>query len=429
MARRILSCLLAAALSPALSGCAGLAKGVTQAVIESREKEKVDTRKCHVRGAPFEGLEAYMERQEQWAASGTGGQRPVLKLLMVHGIGAHSPGYATRLSENLARALALSRTERSFREFRLASDRFPGEELGSLRIMRFVDAADTREMLFYELTWDPIVEDEKQSIAYDNSGAFSFRRAQINNAMKLFVNNTVPDVMMYQGTSRGRIQASVGQSMCWMFSRDWASLPDGDSESCDRAHPNYLSYSDDDYAFLTHSLGSRIMIDSLQAVVQLASQEEDGTVDERVATLRDRRIPVFMLSNQLPLLQLGQTAPAVYDQMDQLCRPESPTEPGRLFDEIAIVAFSDPNDLMSYAIPRGYLDRHMDSRLCPSVVNVILNVAEVISVFGLGEVANPMTAHLGYDDDERVIGLITYGIGTDEVHPLVAERCEWMETF
>ncbi len=58
-----------------------------------------------------------------------------------------------------------------------------------------------------------------------------------------------------------------------------------------------------------------------------------------------------------------------------------------------------------------------------------LNVAEVINLLGLGQVANPGTAHLGYDNDERVIGIITQGIGNDHVVPVVAERCEWIETF
>jgi hypothetical protein len=62
-------------------------------------------------------------------------------------------------------------------------------------------------------------------------------------------------------------------------------------------------------------------------------------------------------------------------------------------------------------------------------VNVLVNVAEVINVFGLGELASPLRAHSGYDDDDRVISLVTGGVGTEFAHPEVTETCEWIDTF
>ena len=70
---------------------------------------------------------------------------------------------------------------------------------------------------------------------------------------------------------------------------------------------------------------------------------------------------------------------------------------------------------------------HVDSRLCPKQVNVTINIAPVSDLLGLGEFANPLAAHLDYDDDERVIGLITRGIGQPETAPVVKERCSWLE--
>ncbi len=370
-----------------------------------------------------------MQRQEEIAKTDTPEPRSGLKVLMVHGIGDHIPGYSTRLAENLARGLRLTRTERRFKEISLTLAEMPGAHLGLLRVTRFLDAKGTREMLFYELTWDSIVEEEKQSLAFDSSSESSFRRAPINNTMKLFVNATIPDVMMYQGTSKENILVSVAIAMCWMFSRDWETLPQGGGpQSCGRDHPRYLDYLEDDYTFITHSLGSRIMIDALQALPDLARQAHPD-VQERLTRILGRRLPVFMLSNQLPLLQLGQPPPGVYGQIDELCTEDFDPSTGRLFREIAIVAFSDPNDVMSYAIPQGFLDEHVDSRICPSLVNVILNVADLVSLLGAGQFANPLTAHSAYDDDDRVIGLITRGIGNDHVDPRVVERCEWMRTF
>ncbi len=71
----------------------------------------------------------------------------------------------------------------------------------------------------------------------------------------------------------------------------------------------------------------------------------------------------------------------------------------------------------------------MDSRICPKMTNISINIAKVISIFGLGEVANPAEAHGGYDNDERVIKLIVHGIGHDNVPLLVKDRCTFLEVI
>ena len=91
------------------------------------------------------------------------------------------------------------------------------------------------------------------------------------------------------------------------------------------------------------------------------------------------------------------------------------------------MAFSDPNDLLSYAIPQQFVQSHLDSRLCAEVTNININVAHVIDMFGMGNFANPLTAHTGYDSDDRVVALIAKGIGTEHTADLVTERCRWTE--
>jgi hypothetical protein len=98
-----------------------------------------------------------------------------------------------------------------------------------------------------------------------------------------------------------------------------------------------------------------------------------------------------------------------------------------LFNATRLIAFSDPNDLLSYPIPDRFVRDHVDSRLCPRQVNVTINVASVTDVIGLGQFANPLAAHVDYENDDRVIGLITRGIGQPETAPVVEERCTWLE--
>jgi hypothetical protein len=406
-----------------LPGCTGMAKGVTEAYLEAHQKE--DTRKCYVRGRPFEGLEPFLAEQEG-ATPASKTDRRTLKVLMVHGIGTHVPGYSTRLAENLAATFSLTQMQERDRMFTLSSpSALPGRELGVLRVSRYTNKAGTRELVFGELTWDPIVELEKRSIVFDNSDEYSFRRASINNVLKTFVNDTIPDVVMYYGSSRLPIQVSVQQALCWLMSKRWQDLPKEGTQYCDTKAPDFLSRIDDNYIFITHSLGSRITTDALQRITSI----EDVRSSERAKMFRKKRFTVYMLSNQLPLLQLGWDPPAVSGKIEQICRDKAPRSEERMVQELRLVAFSDPNDLMSYAITPRYLDSNMDSRLCPTLTNVILNVAEVKNLFGAGTLANPLEAHTGYENDSRVIALIARGIGNDWTAPEVKERCTWLETL
>jgi len=143
---------------------------------------------------------------------------------------------------------------------------------------------------------------------------------------------------------------------------------------------------------------------------------------------RDKELQVYMMANQLPLLQLGRDKPEVTNMLEAYCQPGGGMVDKRYLKQLSIVAFSDPNDLLSYAIPPKFSENWLDSRFCPNITNVIIGVANVVGVFGLGEIANPLEAHVGYDGDERVIGIIAKGIGNQSVAEVVGEKCSWLET-
>jgi hypothetical protein len=130
----------------------------------------------------------------------------------------------------------------------------------------------------------------------------------------------------------------------------------------------------------------------------------------------------------LPLLELGRDPAAVRGRVQDYCRPDGDSYDQRLVGRTSIHAFSDPNDILSYGLPPKFADAYLDSRLCPKITNISINVAKPISLFGLGEVANPAEAHVGYDNDERVIALIAHGIGHEKQAPVSEERCTWLET-
>ncbi len=400
-----------------LAGCSSFGKGVTEAILEQKQSE--DTRLCEIKGKAFGGLKPHLADAPE----------SDVKVLMVHGVGDHKPGYATEFLDKLVKQLDLNVTTQSSKNITLIDPNSINKNLGNLRISRYLSADLKKELLFYELTWSEITSEDKQVLAYDNSGEFSFRRAEINNLMKQFTNDTGPDPIIYLGEKRDDILRAFSQSFCWMINGDWDSLPDKGEQQCRLKHLDSLSQ--DSFAFVSHSLGSRIVIDGLQRIATVLAQD---TVNPRqirlVNALKEKTIPIYMMSNQLPMLQLGRKIPEIHDQEQQYCQPQGSQYQQRMLRKTPIIAFSDPNDLLSYTIPVEFVRQYLDSRLCIEVTNIHINIAPVYDIFGLGSLANPVEAHIGYDTDDRVIGLIAKGIGKDKKNraAIVNDRCHWIRT-
>lgn len=400
-----------------LSGCSSLGKGITEAILEQKEAD--DTRACEVWGEGFNGLKPYLENID--------GR---MKVLMVHGVGDHQPGYATEFFEKLAKELQLSVTSKVHKDIKLSDSEDPEKPLGNLRIRRFLNKERTQEVIFYELTWSEITAKEKAVLAYDSSGEYSFRRAEVNNMMKQFSNDTGPDPIIYLGESRKDILQSFSQSFCWMTYGNWDELPTDTHATCKL--PDISAIMNDQYAFVSHSLGSRITIDGMQSIaIEQEGRVNSGDTYQMMIkdAIQNKVIPIYMMSNQLPMLQLGRKLPQVSGQKDAYCNAEGKNYSERMLTKTPIIAFSDPNDLLSYAIPPGFVEKYIDSRLCIDVTNININIAHVYDVFGLGDLANPMEAHIGYDTDDRVVALIAKGIGNQSTADLVTERCRWIETI
>jgi hypothetical protein len=396
-----------------MSGCASLGKGMVEAFFE--QQREADSRLCEIWGKPFDGLAPHLDNS-----------RGKMKVLMIHGVGDHMPGYSTQFVEKLAQELDLPIMSSSKKSITLSSNYEPGKSLGNLTLVRFLSKDRTKELLFYELTWSAITAQQKEILAYDNSGEFSFRRAEINNLMKKFSNDTGPDPIIYLGESREDILVSFGQAFCWMTKTDWKQFPDGGSQVCSLNDDNIVkNLAVDQYAFVSHSLGSRITIDGIQRIAARIDKRDDDFRE----TLKQKKIPIFMMSNQLPMLQLGRKPPEVTGQSQSYCKPGGDKYDKRVLASTPIIAFSDPNDLLSYAIPNGFVDKYLDSRLCPEVTNVIINVATIINAFNFGKVANPLEAHIGYGTDGRVVALIAKGIGNNRSAKVVNDRCRWVETI
>jgi hypothetical protein len=415
----IKNCLLPLFLSIVLSGCASIGRGMTEAFMGRFNSE--DTRVCQVRGQSFAGI-----------APGLAKPHGKTKVLMVHGVGDRLPGYSTELMEKLSNQLKLTAKSSSFKDIQLMSFSDPEKKLGNLRVTRLQNENKSKELWFYELTWSEITRDQKSILAFDNSGEFSFRRATVNNMLKTFTNDTAPDPIIYLGESRELILRSFAQAFCWMGKDSWDDIPGNGRHGCDFTNSLNENFNQDEIVFISHSLGSRIVIDGLTRIVSMLERPNQKsilhTIDKtKREALQKKHVHIFLMSNQLPLLQLGRELPEVTGQKANYCMPNGTNYASRLFSKTSIVAFSDPNDLLSYAIPQNFTEEFLDSRLCINVTNININVASVFEAFGMGKIANPIEAHVGYSRDDRVVALIAEGIGNGHTAPIVKDRCEWTE--
>jgi hypothetical protein len=398
-----------------LTACGSISKGITEALLEKQDSE--DTRLCEITGERFLGLQPDLM---------TPGRK--MKVLMVHGVGIHLPGYSTQFLEKLTTALDLPVSSKNDKNITLADSKFPGKHLGHLRIKRFLNKAKDHELLFYELSWSDITAEDKDVLSYDNSGAQSYRRAEFNNLLKKFSNDTSPDPIIYLGEKRGHILTAFSQSFCWMVTRDWEGLPDESREIC--STQEFSPHLNDSYALVSHSLGSRITIDGLQLIATTLAGNHTESENQGLATaMKSREISIYMMSNQLPMLQLGRSMPDISNQHSAYCQPEGEKYAERILSKTNIIAFSDPNDLLSYSLPYDFVQKYLDSRLCINATNVNINVAKVYDAFGIGKLANPLNAHIDYLTDDRVIALIAKGLDNENAAPIVNERCKWLETI
>jgi len=308
------------------------------------------------------------------------------------------------------------------------------KKLGNLRIRQLSNEDKSHKLIFYELTWSEINDERKKILAYDMSGHYTFHRAFLNEKIKRITNDFIPDQMLYVGGTRKDILVSFIQAFCWMVAKTWDDLPVTANQACVAAElqPAIVGMKKNHYAFISHSLGSRIIIDGLQMISAKLSDKESKrrkllATDEFIQAFQQLRIPIFMLANQLPMFQVTREIPEVTGQYDAYCRTEGEHYNLRTLSDTDIIAFNDPNDILSYTITSEFMDRYLDSRLCIDTTNIEINVADVTGVFGM-DYANPGDAHTGYLTDERVLAMIVNGVGNENTSPIVKERCTTMIT-
>ncbi|MBY0512227.1 MAG: hypothetical protein K2P94_19000 [Rhodospirillaceae bacterium] len=405
-----------------LTSCSSIGQGVTKAIIEKAEQQPTPSSSlCEITGPEFPGLAHGFQA--------TAGGANTTRLVIVHGIGAQELGYSERLQRNLVMRLGLDTVDPTVKTIALqsppdAKTTPPNVPLGTLRISRFSNAAGA-ELLTFELTWADLLTDERKAIAFDDFGVSAKARAELNTSLKTLI-NSFTDPLAYNGSRGDLIRGSMLQALCWLGRGAWSDYPATARESCSWRDTRRNVIQQDDIIISSHSLGSRIAIDSLTTLGALGdSLGNDAKARagmQALDSLRDKDITLFMLANQLPLLQSGQPAPAVAKQTPLYCGLGAPKIKERWLKSLSVVAFSDPNDILSYTIPQSFTSAYIDSRLCATTTNVVVGVARPVSL-AVTSMASPQVAHTAYDNDGRVLTLMTEGLSQAHQPP---QGCSWL---
>lgn len=276
-------------------------------------------------------------------------------------------------------------------------------------------------------------------------------RAWINSHAKRFVNGSFADPVIYLGGMGPYIRDVVWQGIV-ASTIQVASMDEGTSltalSALDQARVTQSFASRAYVAIISDSLGSRIVFDLVCEQSVALCQDAPGMLPERKVSfqkrtlaaesaqafvqnqLEQRVVSMYMLANQLPLLELAYfTPPRDGMPLDvALDRLMAGTEgcyrplPGLLAPPnfsvsdqptaVELVAFTDPNDALSYHLTDAFARRCIpldpsEGRAPLRLINVTLPNAKARYLFVYSDL---IEAHSGgFKDNRRAIELLTFG--------------------
>lgn len=400
-----------------LGSCASMERKLVGEVVDAGT---VKLNRCEIEGFSYQGMNHDLKSDK------------VLKVLMIHGVGIHHPGYSRLLQQNLTNKMGFDVKSRLSKNISLLN---PGDNktpIGNLQVTYWQNKDASKNMLFYELTWSEITTPYKDVIAFDTTEQYSEFRVPFNNMMKKFLDSTLPDPMIYLVDPNDLIINSSKQALCWMLKKNWDDIPAGKAEVCDILIEEQVEkLSQDNVVFITHSLGSEILMNTIIDVSNEIAVKSNNLASsprfmDNVHKLQNKEINMFMMANQMPMLMMSKPLPKVHNQVEDYCLKNGSKYGQRIFKRANIIAFSDPNDILSYAVPQSFADKYIDSRICPLVTNVSVNVAPEISAFGVG-IVNPVSAHTYYARSPKVINLMTEGTDDFGENKVLSEQCHFIQ--
>jgi hypothetical protein len=314
------------------------------------------------------------------------GSRPV-DVLLVHGMCTHDRAWAEHQIDRIAGIVA---------------DHAPAASVTAPARIEVVES--TRRLAggrvrFHALVWSPLTAPLKHQLDFDltgtptdcaDAGACKPKRAALNAYVKdNLLDDCLADAVIYEGESHVAIRDAMVQTIAQVIAND----PDSEAP----------------LVVVAESLGSKMLFDALSAMLE-SWQPQTRALGQQAA----RRLGLlFMAGNQLPILGLaeqstGMRAIPVQDALQHFLdlRRRQPNRHAEVRQRLAVVAFTDPNDLLSYRLlPARYAAPDV------AVADVLVSNDRT----WLGWIENPLTAHLDYLANPNVATMIACGLPSSAV--------------
>lgn len=302
-------------------------------------------------------------------------------VILVHGICTHDRSWAEQAIDQVTGIVATH------------APPTPAAAAGGIQVVEAIRQLAGGTVRFHALVWSPMTASLKHQLDYDNTGTPTDcaqdtvckpKRARLNGIVKdWLLNDCLSDAMIYEGDSHPAIRDAMVDTVSRVID----------------AHPNDAGT----LVVVAQSLGSKMLFDALSAMLE-SDQPHTRELGQQAA----RRLGlIFMAGNQMPILGLAEQSPVARAMPPQdalqhfldLRRRQVAPRAGAI-SRLAVVAFTDPNDLLSYRLlPARYAAPDV------AVADVLVSNART----WLGLIENPLTAHMSYLDNPDVDALIACG--------------------
>ena len=312
---------------------------------------------------PFPGIAGVLAEKPEQAVD----------VILVHGMCTHTTAWAGGAFERITGAIDANA--------RAAPAPAPAALDNAVQVVTSTRQVGGGTVRYHGLVWSPLTADLKRQLEYDNTGtptdcatdsACKPVRARLNARLNdRLLNDCLSDAMIYEGASRPLIVAAMVDTLARVLAPATPGTP---------------------LVVVAESLGSKLLFDALSDML-----ESDAPATRELGQRAARRLAlIFMAGNQLPILGLAEQQvppqrPERIQAGDALQRfltlRRTNAAPGVVPSRLSVVAFTDPNDPLSY-------------RLLPSRYRAPdVSVADVLvsnSAVWLGLLEDPFAAHLDY---------------------------------
>ena len=330
-----------------------------------------------------------------------------LDVIVVHGMCTHDVAWANKAIDGLINAMDRNLTREA------PETTFKSLTAEPIEVVERTAHTPAGTIHFSAPVWSPLTTPLKRQLAYDATGTPTDcsapgdcrpTRARLNGKLKdKLLNDCLADAMIYQGDSRDGIRSAMVETIASVLQKS-------------TARARAAGVAPGPFVVVSSSLGSKLAFDALEALVLGA----DGTEASRAMGREsiNRLAVLFMQANQLPILGLadqqaiqardaleGASEIDQNDSLQRILRLHAQKPPAIRSDNsqpvLSLVAFTDPNDLLSYRLqPSRYA--------VPGIAIADVLVSNAPTYLGL--LARPDTAHTAYDSNPAVATLISCGL-------------------